>query len=138
MSTQDDSPLILVVAAVVVRRHRVLLTQRESGSHLAGYWEFPGGKIEAGEDPPTALRRELMEELGVDAVVEAPFAFNHHAYPGKRVLLLTYLARFDGDPRKQECAALGWFTDDEVRALNMPPADGPILTRLLPMLAAAG
>jgi 8-oxo-dGTP diphosphatase len=127
-------PDLLVVAAVIVSGGRVLLTRRNAGAHLAGHWEFPGGKVEPGETPPEALRRELAEELGVASVIAEPFAFNHHVYPDRNVLLLTYRARLEGEPRPLGCAALDWFAPEQVRALTMPPADAPILTRLLPLL----
>ena len=134
MSPSHPPESLLVVAAVIVRGGRVLLTRRNAGAHLAGHWEFPGGKVEASDTPAEALRRELEEELGVASVVGEPFAFNHHLYPDRSVLLLTYRARLEGEPRPLGCAALDWFTAGQVRNLTMPPADGPILERLLPML----
>lgn len=123
-------PLLLVVAAIAVREGRVLLTLRGAGTHLAGHWEFPGGKVEPGEEPPAALGRELQEELGVTADVGGPFAFNYHAYPDRRVLLLTYLVTLHGEPRPLGCERVGWFTLPEIAALPLPPADAPILERL--------
>ena len=128
--------MLIVVAAVVVRDGRVLLTRRKAGAHLEHHWEFPGGKVEPGEEPPRALIREIDEELGVAATVEAPFAFNYHAYPEKRVLLLTYTVSFEGRPEPQGCAELGWFDAEAVGNLLMPPADGPILERLIPLLVS--
>lgn len=136
-ATTGSEPTLTVVAAVVVRRGRVLLTRRRPGSHLAGFWELPGGKIEPGEDPPTALRRELREELGVSCRVEREFAFGFHAYRRRRVLLLAYSARIAGTPRPLACASLGWFSAQEARALRTPPADEPIFARLLPLLEAS-
>jgi mutator protein MutT len=93
-------PTILVVAAVIIRDGRVLMTQRLEEAHLPLHWEFPGGKVEEGESPPAALERELMEELGIQTEIEEPFAFNWHDYGEKRILLLTYLARIlQGDPK---------------------------------------
>ena len=126
----EPVPILIVVAAVVVRDGRVLLTRRNAGSHLGGLWEFPGGKVEPGEEPASALVREIKEELGVEAVAGAPFAFNYHAYPRKRMLLLTYLVEFSGTPRALGCADLGWFTLREIDRLETPPADVPIFERL--------
>src|SRR5213594_3113530 len=113
--------ILMVVAAIALRDGRVLLTRRGAGSHLEHHWEFPGGKVEPGEDPPGALARELAEELGVTATVGVPFAFSYHEYPTRRVLLLTYRVSIDGEPRPLECSALGWFDAREVADLRMPP-----------------
>ncbi len=127
---------LIVVAAVILRDGRVLLTQREPDAHLPLHWEFPGGKVEEGESPAEALRRELMEELNVETTVEEPFAFNWHDYGDKRVLLLAYRARIlRGEPEAIGCRDLGWFAGGRVRGLDLPPADDPILERLLPLLA---
>ncbi len=126
---------VTVVAAVIVRDGRVLLSQRAEGSHLALHWEFPGGKVDGGESPPQALRRELAEELGVETAVGEPFAFNWHDYGEKRVLLLTYLAHIvGGEPKALGVKDLGWFDRGEVASLRLPPADGPVVERLLPLL----
>lgn len=130
-----EDPILIVVAAVIVRGWRVLLARRKAGSHLAGQWEFPGGKVEPGEDPSVALAREVREELGVEAEVGAPFAFNYHAYPDRRVLLLTYWTGIRGEARPLGCAEIGWFRADEIAGLVTPPADAPIFERLAPMLS---
>jgi len=124
----------MVVAAVVVRDGRVLLTRRNEGAHLAGHWELPGGKMEAGESPAEALSRELEEELGARASIGAPFAFNYHEYPDPRVLLLTYLASLHDEPRPIGCAEIGWFDAPGVGTLLTPAADVPIFEKLLPLL----
>jgi 8-oxo-dGTP diphosphatase len=125
----------VVVAAVVLREGRVLLAQRREDAHLPMVWEFPGGKVEDGESPAEALRRELREELGVEAEVDAPFAFNWHDYGDRRVLLLAYEARIaSGAPAPLGCRDLGWFGRSDLAALALPPADGPILDRLIPRL----
>lgn len=130
MLPSAGQPILLVVAAIVARGGRILLTLRGEGSHLAGHWEFPGGKVEPGEEPPGALAREIEEELGVAAEVGSPFAFNYHAYPERRVLLLTYRVTLHGEPRPLGCERLGWFTPAEIAGLRLPPADAPILDRL--------
>jgi len=126
---------IIVAAAVIIRDGRVLLTQRTESSHLALRWEFPGGKVEKDESPSGALARELAEELGVDAAVGDPFAFNWHDYGDKQVLLLTYLTRAEGTPRLLGCRDLGWFDAPGVARLEFPEADAPILARLIPLLS---
>jgi 8-oxo-dGTP diphosphatase len=122
-------PLVLVVAAVVVRNGSVLLSRRPPGKHLAGLWEFPGGKIEEGESPETALAREVREELGLAISSPRPYAFVHHEYPEKRILMLTYRCEAAGEPadtglewRWQPLAALD--------ADAMPAADRPIVQAL--------
>ena len=133
-----SSRTLIVVAAVILRDGRVLLAQRGRETHLPLHWEFPGGKVEEGESPAEALRRELSEELGVETAVEEPFAFNWHDYGEKRVLLLAYRTRIlRGEPEPIGCRDLGWYSAREVRALRLPPADGPILERLLPLMAGA-
>lgn len=128
-------PLLIVVAAVVVRDGRVLLALRPEGSHLAGHWEFPGGKVEPGETPAAALAREIQEELGVGIDLGEPFAFNHHAYADRQVLLLTWRVTLRGEPRPLGCAELKWFGADEIETLPTPPADGPIFRALARLLA---
>src|SRR3954465_443343 len=88
---------VLVAAAVVIRENRVLLTQRKAGTHLAGAWEFPGGKVEPGEDPRHALVREMNEELGIDTVVDEVVDVTFHRYSEKAVLLVFFLVRRQPD-----------------------------------------
>ncbi|HXI02851.1 MAG TPA: (deoxy)nucleoside triphosphate pyrophosphohydrolase [Candidatus Saccharimonadales bacterium] len=129
---------LTVVAALIIEEGKVLLTQRMEGTHLALHWEFPGGKVEPGESPPAALARELREELGVEAGIGEPFAFNWHDYGEKQVLLLAYRARIErGEPRPLGVRDLRWCDAQAVRSLPMPPADGPILERLLPLLTGS-
>jgi len=121
---------IIVSAAVIIRAGRVLLSQRKSGSHLAGAWEFPGGKVEPGEDPRAALERELDEELGVAARVGRPMEVTFFAYPEKSVLLLffeTDLATGSPEPRAVDVAAVKWASLDELRDEDFPPADVAVL-----------
>ena len=128
-------PSLTVVAAVIINDGSVLMTQRPRGTHLEHHWEFPGGKVEMEESPPEALLRELREELGIESEIGDPFAFNWHDYGEKRVLLLTYRARIvSGEPAPIGCSDLGWFDSESLRRLTLPPADGPILDRLLPLL----
>jgi 8-oxo-dGTP diphosphatase len=121
---------VLVVAGVLIEDRRVLLTQRKVGTHLAGTWELPGGKIEPGEDPRDALVRELREELGIEVEVLAPMEVTSHAYPEKHVLLLFFEVRRLPDsppPRALDVADLRWAAPADLDALEFPPADVAIL-----------
>lgn len=128
-----QSPLVLVSAAVIVASGRVLLSQRKAGSHLAGAWEFPGGKVEAGEDPRDALVRELREEVGVVAEVGPIIEVTFHRYPLKSVLLLFYeacLAKGSPDPYPIDVAAVRWAEAPELVDEEFPPADLPVLAKV--------
>jgi 8-oxo-dGTP diphosphatase len=137
----QDRPTILVVAAIIVEHGRVLVTQRMPGSHLAGAWEFPGGKVEPDEDPRDALVRELREELGVEVEVGAILDVAFHRYPGKSVLILFYAAQRRPDspaPAVIDVAALQWRTGAELADQDFPPADASILASVRRLLEAAG
>ena len=123
-------PTLLVVAAALADADgRVLLQQRAPGRAMAGLWEFPGGKVEAGERPEAALVRELREELGI-AVAEAhlvPAAFASADNAGRHMLLLLYLCReWEGEVRALDAAALKWLRPGEMAGPEMPPADAPL------------
>ena len=128
----------VVAAALLDGEGRILLQRRPAGKQFADLWEFPGGKIEAGETPEAALVRELAEELDIivdpDGIVPVTFA---SAAAGERhLLLLLYLVRsWRGTPRPIEASALAWVRPAEMTTLAMPPADVPLvamLRRLLP------
>ena len=103
--------VLVVAVALIDGDGRVLIAQRPEGKHLAGLWEFPGGKVEAGERPEAALVRELNEELGID-VTEAclsPFVFTSHAYESFHLLMPLFLCRrWSGVVEQREHAALAW------------------------------
>ena len=123
---------VIVAAALLAGRGKILLTQRSEGDEQGLLWEFPGGKVEGGEEPRQALRRELREELGVEGEVGPMFDGIYYAYPKYPVLLLVYHCRIrEGIPRPLGCRDLRWVTPDEMRHLLMPPADEPIRKRLL-------
>ncbi|WP_437755385.1 (deoxy)nucleoside triphosphate pyrophosphohydrolase [Sorangium sp. So ce1389] len=135
MSATPDPvpPLVLVAAAVIIERGRVLLTQRKVGAHLEGAWEFPGGKVEAGEDPRDALVRELREEIGVEARVGDIVEVTYYRYPRKPVLLLFYEASLvEGSPAPAplDVAAVRWAEAPELRDELFPPADVPVLAKV--------
>ena len=132
------SRLLLVVAAALVDGDgRVLVTQRPEGKSLAGLWEFPGGKVEAGERPEAALIRELSEEVGI-AVAEpclAPLTFASHGYPDMHLLMPLYVCRrWEGIARSREGQALRWLRPVDLRSLPMPPADEPLIPALIDLL----
>lgn len=129
---------VIVVAAVCFDGARVLLTQRPAGTHLAGAWEFPGGKLEAGESPEEALAREMREECGVEVEVGDALDVTFWRYPTKSVLLLFYRARIvAGEVRHLGVAAHVWATRDELGAYTFPPADERVLGRIRAELEAA-
>lgn len=132
MDRHDHGRAFTVVAAVMRdATGRVLLARRPPGSHMAGLWEFPGGKIAAGESPAAALVRELVEELGVTAEIGRPITFAIHEEPGLRILLLFYEAQIvAGRPSPLEGQELGWFEIHRLRELSMPPADLDLVERL--------
>lgn len=132
-AANPDATTMLVAAAVLVEENRVLLSQRKAGTHLAGAWEFPGGKVRPGEDPKDALVRELDEELGIETsvgdIVEATF----HRYPERSVLLLFYeVTRTprSADPRALDVAAFRWAEEGDLDEAAFPPADVAILRKV--------
>jgi 8-oxo-dGTP diphosphatase len=132
-------PTLLVAAAVVVEGARVLLTQRKEGTHLAGAWEFPGGKVRAGEDPRAAVVRELREELGIETVVGEVMEVTFHRYAERSVLLLFYetqRAPHSSDPRALDVAGFRWARAHELDEGSFPPADVAILRKVRGRLAA--
>ena len=134
-----EPPTLLVAAAVVIEAGRVLLTQRKAGTHLAGAWEFPGGKVRAGEDPRHALVRELREELGIETVVDEVMDVTFHRYPERSVLLLFYGARrtpSSNEPEALDVAAFRWAKSHELVEASFPPADVAILRKVRARLAA--
>lgn len=113
---------------------RVLLTQRPEGKSMAGLWEFPGGKIEAGELPVAALAREMREELGIEICepCSTPLTFVSHMYDDFHLLMLLYVCRkWEGVPTPLEGQKLSWKYPREMAALPMPPADVPLVAALM-------
>jgi 8-oxo-dGTP diphosphatase len=130
--------LVLVAACALVDPDaRVLIAQRPSGKPMAGLWEFPGGKIEAGERPEQTLIRELKEELGivVDATCLAPLTFASHAYPDFHLLMPLYICRrWQGSVRALEGQKVTWVRPNRLRDYPMPPADEPLIAHLMLLL----
>jgi mutator protein MutT len=110
---------------------RVLIGQRPRGRHLAGGWEFPGGKLEPGEERAAGLARELNEELGITIATPRPLIRIRHAYPTREVLLDAWVVRqYRGEPRGLDGQALRWVTQDELAGADLLPADKPIVAAL--------
>jgi 8-oxo-dGTP diphosphatase len=125
-------PPIDVVAGVIRRADgRVLISQRLADDTLGGYWEFPGGKVDPGEELKAALHRELAEELGVETEIGAEIHRIVHPYPDRDVRLYFFDARIlSGEPQKLEVADLRWVTLDELMDYQFPEADLPLLRQL--------
>jgi 8-oxo-dGTP diphosphatase len=130
--------LVLVVACALIDADgRVLIAERPAGRPLAGLWEFPGGKVEAGERPEQTLIRELKEELGisVNEACLAPLTFASHAYPDFHLLMPLYVCRrWDGTVTAQEGQELRWVMPNRLREFPMPPADEPLISHLTTLL----
>ena len=137
-------PPKLVVAALLLRemaggplaggraaRQEALITRRRAGGPLGGLWEFPGGKLEPGESPDDALRRELREELGIEVEVGRIFDVVYHRYPTFTVLILLYRCRLrSGTPRPLEVDEVRWASLADLGGYEFLPADVPLVARL--------
>ena len=129
--------VLVAACALIDEDGRVLIAERPAGKSMAGLWEFPGGKVEAGERPEECLIRELAEELGI-AVKEAclaPLTFASHNYPDFHLLMPLYVCRrWEGivTPREGQC--LAWVKPQRLRDYPMPPADEPLVAHLMSLL----
>jgi 8-oxo-dGTP diphosphatase len=122
---------VTVVSAAVVERDGLLLvTQRLAGTHLAGHWEFPGGKCEPGERPSACLAREIREELGVKAVVGPEIHRTRYSYDERRLELVFFRCELEGEPQPLLGQDLRWVRRDELGALRFPPADSELIALL--------
>lgn len=132
---ENNPTLLFVVAAALINEKREILVQkRPEGKPMAGLWEFPGGKLEPGETPEQALSRELQEELNIE-VSESdlePMSFASEPLGTKSLLLLLYKCKhWKGRVESQELAELQWVSLQKLQDLEMPPADGPLVDRML-------
>lgn len=121
----------MVAGVITDRQGRVLIAQRLPGTHMAGRWEFPGGKLEPGEAPGEGLRRELAEELGLLVLAAEPLVQLSHRYPDRHVHLDVWLvSRSEGEPRSLEGQALQWVDVAGLRQVELLEADAPIIEAL--------
>jgi 8-oxo-dGTP diphosphatase len=138
MNEGRTHPIVLVAAVALLNWDgKVLIARRPPGRPLAGLWEFPGGKVEAGEEPETALIREILEELGIEIARAdlVPFTFASHAYPEFHLLMPLYLCkRWLGSIVAQEDQELRWVKPNELSLYDMAPADEPLKTTLPKLL----
>ena len=136
--TEAKKPILLVAAcALVDTDNRILLAQRPEGKSLAGLWEFPGGKVEAGETPEETLVRELEEELGIQTKVAclAPLSFASHTYETFHLLMPLYICRrYECIPQGRVGHAIKWVKAKALRDYTMPPADEPLIPVLQDLL----
>lgn len=121
----------VVVAAVVVEGGKVLLTKRRDDQHLAGLWEFPGGKLEDGESPEQALVRECREECGIEIEVDEVLDVTFHRYSDRDVLILFYACtRERGEVQNLEVADHAWVAPEDLDGYALPPADAAVVARV--------
>ena len=131
--------MIVVAAAVVVRDGRVLLTRRCDDQHLAGLWEFPGGKLEGGEAPEATVVRECREEMGIDVEVGRILEVTHYRYPEKDVLLLFYRCSLRrGEVQHLEVADHAWVRPSDLDDYALPPADESVVAAIRSLDLSAG
>jgi 8-oxo-dGTP diphosphatase len=125
-------PLHVVAAAVIDAEGRILIAQRPAGKRQAGFWEFPGGKLEPGETRVQGLSRELKEELGIDLTgYPRPLMRLRHAYPFGDVLIdMWVVTRYSGEPQGLDRQALKWCSYPALSAADLLPADGPLVAAL--------
>jgi 8-oxo-dGTP diphosphatase len=137
MSVAAKRIVLVAACALVDADGRVLIAQRPEGKPMAGLWEFPGGKVEAGETPEETLVRELNEELGIETKIPclAPLTFASHAYDDFHLLMPLYICRrYEGIARGLEGQALKWVRAKDLRTYPMPAADEPLVPFLVELL----
>lgn len=123
--------MTVVVAGMIIKNDRLLVAQRPADKHMAGKWEFPGGKIERGETPEQALERELYEELGIRTRAGRIYHAVAHSYPEKDILLLFYRCELlYGEPEAIEEADVRWIEEGELSSFDWAAADLPVVNRL--------
>ena len=123
-------PRIIVTAAVIERDDAFLVTRRQAGVHLEGYWEFPGGKCDAAESLASCLRREMVEELDTDVHTGREILATEHTYPERIVELHFIECKLAGEPRPLLGQEMRWVKRLELRSLRFPPADDELIELL--------
>lgn len=123
--------VVEVAAGIIHREGRYLIARRKSGVHLAGFWEFPGGKREAGESLAECLQRELFEELSVQVDVPIPYRIIRHEYPERTVELHFFRCAIEqGEAAPIDCEEIRWVLPEELARFEFPPADLVIIDAL--------
>jgi 8-oxo-dGTP diphosphatase len=130
MPDEAQMPHVTVLAAVIERDGRYLVSRRLEGTHLAGLWEFPGGKCEPDESHEQCLARELAEELGVQSTIGPELIAIEHTYPERAVRLHFRRCEIAGEPRPLLGQALRWVTPAELSSLALPEADRALVELL--------
>lgn len=129
--TGTETAPVPIAVGIILRGSRVLVARRREGSHLAGTWEFPGGKIEAGEDPKSALQREIKEEVGVLFEKATLIHRQRHVYTGREVELSFYLCTgITGEPSEREGQETRWVSAGDLEHLDTPPANEDVIRML--------
>jgi mutator protein MutT len=129
-STATNKTAIDVVAAIIERDGPILITRRLQGTHLEGLWEFPGGKVHAGESHVAALQREIREELDAEITVGELVLSTTHHYEDRSVTLHFYRCSLHGEPRAVLGQEMRWTEPRHLRTLSFPPADAQLIDRL--------
>ena len=123
--------MIKVTAGIIKRNEKILIARRKAGKHLAGMWEFPGGKLEENESPENCLKREIKEELGIEIKVLSHFMDSIYHYPGKSVCLLVYWAEYlAGTITLADHDKFEWVALNELGQFEFAAADKPIVAKL--------
>lgn len=130
VSIDRSASAVVVIAAVIERDGRLLVSRRLTGTHLAGLWEFPGGKCEPGEAHDACLARELAEELGVDSTIGDELLVTEHSYPERKVRLHFRQATIAGEPQPRLGQELRWIARHDLGQLAFPDADRELIERL--------
>jgi 8-oxo-dGTP diphosphatase len=126
-----DVPRLIVTAAVIERDGSFLVTRRMKGTHLAGFWEFPGGKCEDGESHQACLAREMLEELDARVTVGPEILETSHTYPERIVELHFFACALEREPRPMLGQEVRWVRREDLGSLEFPPADEDLIRRLM-------